>query len=90
MRKVYCITYDLKIPGRDYQSLYDAIMTSGDWWHQSGSVWYIYSTRRAIDILNHLRIFTDSNDKVFVIEVGKDWAGINFSEEEYNWLRAHI
>ena len=33
MKNIYIISYDLKIPGRDYTSLYDAIKSLGDWQH---------------------------------------------------------
>ena len=33
MKNIYIISYDLKIPGRGYTSLYDAIKSLGDWQH---------------------------------------------------------
>lgn len=85
---VYCISYDLKQPGRDYNSLYDAIKSYGIWWHQTDSVWLIVSKDTAIDIRSKLIKYIDSNDKLFVVALKREWAAVGFNDKEYNWLNS--
>ena len=85
---VYCISYDLKTPGRDYSSLIEAIKAYGIWWHQTGSVWLIVSQRTTANIRDDLMRFIDPNDKLFVVSLRKDWAAKGFNEKEYNWLKS--
>lgn len=85
---IYCISYDLKQPGRDYNYLYDAIKSYGIWWHQTDSVWLIVSKDTAIDIRSKLIKYIDSNDKLFVVALKREWAAVGFNDKEYNWLNS--
>ncbi len=85
---VYCISYDLRNPGRDYNSLTEAIRTYGYWWHQTGSVWLVATPKSAANVRDELMRHIDQNDKLFVVAIKKDWAGVGFSEEEYNWMKS--
>lgn len=85
---VYCISYDLKTPGRDYNTLIETIKTYGPWWHQTGSVWIVVTTKTAIGIRDELMRHIDPNDKLFVVALKKEWAGVGFGEEEYSWMKS--
>lgn len=85
---VYCISYDLKSPGRDYSSLYEAIKSYGRWWHQTESVWLIVTDESVVSVRDRLMERMDSNDKLFVIALQNVWAGVGFQEREYNWLKS--
>lgn len=85
---VYCISYDLRTPGREYNSLIDAIKTYGTWWHQTGSVWIVVTPKTSANIRDELMRHIDQNDKLFVIALKKEWAGVGFSEEEYSWMKS--
>lgn len=85
---VYCISYDLKKPERDYPSLIDAIKSYHTWWHQTGSVWLIVTTESAVDIRTKLIKTLDSNDKLFVVALQREWAAVGFSEKEYDWMKS--
>lgn len=85
---VYCISYDLRTPGRDYNSLINAITAYRIWWHQTESVWFVVSNHTAIEIRDNLMKHLDRNDKLFVISLNKEWAGIGFEEKEYSWLKS--
>ena len=84
---VYCISYDLKTPGRDYNTLIEAIKTYGAWWHQIGSVWLIVSNKTSASIRDELMRHIDRNDKLFVAALRKEWAGVGFNSDEYNWMK---
>lgn len=85
---VYCISYDLRNPGRDYSSLIEGIKAYGTWWHQTQSVWIIVSPRSAAEIRDELMRFMDQNDKLFVVVLKREWAAKGFQEKEYNWLKS--
>ena len=85
---VYCVSYDLRAPGRNYLSLFEAIKSSGYWWHQTESVWFVISKKSAVEIRDTLMKLMDENDKLFICALQKEWAGRGFSEEEYNWLKS--
>lgn len=67
-RKFYVISYDLKTPGRDYTSLYDAIKSYKEWRHPLESTWIILTSETANDISEKLRSDgkMDSSDLLFV------------------------
>lgn len=87
---IYCVSYDLRQPDRNYEDLVTGLKSFGTWWHQSGSVWLIVSSKKASDIREYLKQFIDENDKLFVIRVTNNWAGYGFSHREYNWLRENF
>lgn len=85
---VYLITYDLRVPGRDYISLYNTIKEYGDWQHPVESTWFISSNLQADDIYNHLFQFIDKNDRLLVIQVNQTnkqgWLAKSF----WDWLNS--
>jgi hypothetical protein len=86
--KMYTISYDLSNPGRDYDSITNAIKNYGTWWHQSGSVWLIATnTTSCTAIRDYLKQFMDQNDKIFVAQLNGEWAGFGFTTDEYNWIK---
>lgn len=85
--KIYCISYDLITPGRNYEELYQAIKSFSVWWHQTESVWFVKSSNDAATIRDYLMKSVDKNDKLFVIQVVKNWGGKGFAKNEYKWLR---
>ena len=85
---VYCISYDLHRPIRDYESLYNAIKSYYTWWHQTGSVWFVVSSESAASIRNFLSKQIDTDDKLFVVALQREWAGVGFSQREYDWLKS--
>ena len=91
-RKVFCISYDLLQPGRDYSPLIEAIKAYSIWWHQTKSVWLIRTEHNisAKDIRDKLSTYIDSNDKLFVISVNEEWAARGFTKDEYDWLHKNL
>ena len=85
---VYLITYDLRVPGRDYTPLYNAIKEYGDWQHPVESTWFISSDLQVNDIYRKLHSFIDKNDRLLVIQVSKEnkqgWLAKNF----WDWLNS--
>lgn len=84
---VYLVAYDLKKPDRNYDDLISGLKSFGTWWHQTGSVWVIVTSKTTADVRDYLRQFMDSNDKLFVVQIQKNWAAVGFSTDEYNWIK---
>lgn len=85
---VYIVTYDLKKPIRNYEDLYKGLQSFGTWWHQTGSVWIIVTHKSAAEVRDYLRQFIDSNDKLFVGRLNRNWAASGFDRGEYDWLKS--
>ena len=82
---VYCISYDLK--SKNYDSLIEAIMSYGFWWHQSESTWFIETDKTSRQVIDNLRNFTLENDKLIVIRVQNDWWAVGHTDGEYKWMK---
>lgn len=86
---LYSITYDLSNPGRDYDTLSNAIKKYGSWWHQTGSVWLIFANNTSTAaIRDYLSQFMDQNDKLFIAKLSGVWAAFGFTQEEYDWIKS--
>lgn len=86
---LYTISYDLSNPGRDYESISNAIKNYGFWWHQTGSVWIISAANtNTTQIRDYLKQFIDQNDKIFVARLSGEWAAYGFTQEEYDWIKS--
>lgn len=61
------ITYDLGVPGRNYQAVSDAIKSLGSSVRVQGSVWYVNSRYSTTDALSVVRRALDANDTLMVV-----------------------
>ena len=85
---IYAINYDLKQPGQNYQTLYEAIKGCGTWWHYLGSTWLVHTTLNAQDIWHRLEPHIDTNDSFLVIRVTSDCKGW-LPEKAWDWIKMH-
>lgn len=71
MERQLLISYDLKKPGKDYSNLITTIRLIGkaSTIHLLESVWLITTTSSIRDVMTRLRIVTDSNDSIVIVEV---------------------
>ena len=87
--KFYIISYDLKVPSKDYTSLYDAIKEYTDWQHPLESTWLIYTTDDANQISTKLRSEgrMDDSDLLFVCALDildrQGW----LDKTVWNWIK---
>ena len=72
----YVISYDLRKPGQNYQSLYDALENIGAK-RVLQSQWGVRrNNTTAKNLRDHFRKYMDSNDRILVTSIdGHDWAG---------------
>lgn len=92
MPKTFLISYDLigGEPSVAYQKLRDAITKVDLWAKPLESVYIIKSTLPAIEIARALQAQMHPADKLFVVEIGKDWGSLNLPMEVINWLRSNV
>lgn len=87
--KAFSIIYDLKVPGRDYSGLYEAIKNSGKWWHYLDSTWIIATNENASQIWTRLANHIDKNDYLLVIEVVDNVQGW-LPKDAWQWIRTNV
>ena len=91
-RRFYVISYDLKISGRDYTSLYEAIKSYNEWQHPLESTWIVYTSETANAISAKLRSDgkMDNSDLLFVcaLEINDRQGWLDKSV--WNWIKSHI
>jgi hypothetical protein len=85
----YIISYDLRKPGRNYDSLYAAIKSYGTWAHINESVWAVVTTTSAVQIRDYLRNHMDENDRIFIVKSGVE-AAWRHARCRNEWLKEHL
>lgn len=70
----YIISYDLCQPGRDYETLYQALKSFPNWGKLTESTWAVVTNKTAVEIRDFLRNYIDSNDRLIVILCGRSAA----------------
>lgn len=63
------VEYDLRQPGRDYDTLYNAIKGYGTWAHVTESTWFIKTDETCVQVRDKLMELMDNNDRLFVGEL---------------------
>ena len=87
--KAYLITYDLKAPGRNYESLYQGIKSCGKWWHYLQSSWIVATNESSQQIWNRLAATIDQTDFLLIIEVRKDRYGW-LPKDAWDWINQNV
>lgn len=70
----YIISYDLCQPGRDYDTLYQALRSFPYWGKITESTWAVVTSKTAVEIRDFLSNYIDSNDRLIVILSGRSAA----------------
>ena len=86
----YVITYDLLVPGRGYNDLYDRIRSYGVWAAVAESSWMIVTNQSSAQIRDYLSSAIDTNDKLFVGGPITQAAWIGLSQEVSDWLTKNL
>jgi hypothetical protein len=85
---MYSINYDLKKPGRNYNSLYSEIKTLGHWNHCLDSTWLVETSLSAQAIYSKLEQHIDTNDHMLIIGLTADYAGW-MPQTVWDWIKHH-
>jgi hypothetical protein len=83
--------YDLRQPGRNYESLHSYLKTL-DWWHCLDSTWLVETSKTATTIRDDMLVHIDTNDGVLVVTLGnKNWATYGMKHQNcIDWLKTHL
>ncbi|MCO5155391.1 MAG: hypothetical protein M9945_01360 [Aquamicrobium sp.] len=88
--KTYSITYDLGNPGRAYGSVAEAIrQIANGYCRPTESQWIVNSSLSASEIRDVIGDNLDNGDKLFINEVGDDWASWGLSTSTIDWLHKY-
>lgn len=85
----YIVIYDLRAPGRNYESLYQAIKNYGTWGKISQSAWAIVSSKNSVEIRDDLMKYLDRNDRLMIVKSGLDAAWVNAMASK-DWLQENL
>lgn len=89
MRQVLLVTYDLRMPGKDYDSLYKAIKSIGPWWHYLESIWLIETPLTAAEVCGRLRPHMDSTDMLLAVRIAAPYYGW-LPSDAWPWLNDRL
>lgn len=87
---VLLIGYDLSAPPAEYTALIEAIKAYGRWWHYLDSTWLIDTDQSARQVIENLRQYIRSPDRLIVIQIKNNWWAIGFPEKAYEWLKNRL
>ena len=84
---ILLVSYDLKVPGRDYTKLYETLKTASGWWHHLESTW-ILSTSDSVQVW-HSRIkrAMDPNDSFLIVDITKRERNGWLPQKAWDWLK---
>lgn len=80
---IYCITYDLRSPGRNYTPVHE-YLKQFNYCKGLESFWLVDTQKTASEIRDALKSRVDANDVIFVGKLQGNWASWNFGCGE--WL----
>lgn len=87
---IHQIDYDLRKPGRDYNSLIPAIKALGSWAHPLKSTWVVDTQLNAAQVRDQLLDHIDQNDGLLVTRLSGESAWHGLADDVANWLRDHL
>lgn len=91
MTKTISVSYDLRAPGRSYETLYAAIKRTGSAWARLlESLWVVVTNKTSAQVRESLSAHVDQNDQLLVAEFGPVWASMNLGKDVNDWLRTHV
>lgn len=86
----YCVSYDLRAPGRNYQPLYDAFAQARAV-RALQSLWLVTSTHTSSQLRDVLRGMMDANDGLLITEIANsNWAAYKILPSAAEWLKARF
>jgi len=86
---ILLVSYDLKVPGRDYAKLYEALKSAPAWWHYLESTWILSTTDPVSTWQEKIRATMDENDNLFMVDItGKPYSGW-LPTKAWEWIKQH-
>jgi hypothetical protein len=84
------INYDLRKPGRDYESLYKYLRSHKNHRRPLQSLWLVRTSKPVSTLRDEVKRHVDRNDKVLVFDVtGDAWAS-NWKDADTAWMKKYM
>lgn len=81
------VSYDLKVPGRDYAKLYETLKTASTWWHYLESTWILSTSDNINTWSDKIRAVLDANDNFIVVNItGQPHHGW-LPQDAWKWIK---
>ena len=90
LNTIFQIDYDLRKPGRNYDTLIPAIQAVGTWAHPLKSTWLVESSLNAYQIAVYLRQHMDANDGLLVTRLQGDVAWASLPADVVAWIQTQL
>lgn len=87
--KKYLISYDLKVPGKDYDALYKVLKSASSWWHYLDSTWLIYTNDSVDTWQNRIKTSIDNNDYFIIVHFDSQSYSGWLPKDAWNWITQH-
>lgn len=87
---IYCVSYDLKTPGKKYEDLYDKLKSFNGYNHILDSTWLVCSNQTASDVYDTIQPAIDKNDSVFISKVNPNEYSGWLSQAAWDWIRRNM
>ncbi len=84
---LYLISYDLKMPGRNYEGVATALKGALSWWHYLESTWIIRTSLTIEEWNNRLLSQVDKNDSLLIIDVTDKRHNGWLNKKAWEWIR---
>jgi hypothetical protein len=88
MRK-FLVSYDLKAPGRNYDSLYEVLKSASSCWHNLESTWIIYSNTSIQTWCDRITSTLDKNDRFLIVHFDETEYNGFLPQEAWDWIKQH-
>lgn len=84
---VLVVTYDLRKPGKDNNSLFAAIEKLGGAWKPLLSAWLVETNFSPLQVRDFLLSHMDQSDGLFVAQLVRNWAAHGLDPKGIEWLK---
>jgi hypothetical protein len=80
------ISYDLNVPGQNYEKVIEAVKSLGNWAHVQKSFWYVNSSYTASEAHTIVWNAMDARDSLIVVDATNNnaaWTGLSNEVSQY-------
>ena len=88
MRQVLIVSYDLAMPGQNYERLLKRIKEYKEWARLGGSAYLVYTDNGPVQVRDYLSPALDQNDQLYVGVAPAPAAWIGMPEDVSQWIQA--
>ncbi len=80
------VSYDLKVPGKDYAKLYETLKRAPSWWHYLESTWILSTPEPVNTWSERIRATLDENDSFLVVDITNKQHNGWLAKKAWDWI----